>query len=45
MDDASEPDIESILFIFQTDGEIIVSMDGNFGLVRKHSSGISAGTK
>lgn len=30
-----------LLFIFQTDGTVIVALDANFGLVRKKSSGSS----
>ncbi len=40
--DMSEPDTKSLfMFIFQTDGNMIVSTNANFGLVRKRSSGRS----
>ncbi len=30
------------MFVFQVDGDMIVTLDANFGLVRKQSSGTSA---
>lgn len=30
------------MFVFQADGDMIVTLDANFGLVRKQSSGTSA---
>ncbi len=29
------------MFVFQADGDMIVTLDANFGLVRKQSSGTS----